>query len=65
MNTDNLKECPFCGCWPHVGYVGDEDGGYWEVQCPTCTGSTSIYGRFAGVHSDDKDQAIKAWNKRI
>lgn len=64
MDEENLKSCPFCGCWPTAGYVGDADGGYWAIECPKCNGTTNADGRFVGVHSDSREAARAAWNKR-
>jgi hypothetical protein len=33
MSVDKFVPCPFCGAQPTSRFVGDEDGGYWAVEC--------------------------------
>ena len=58
-----LKPCPFCGDAPDSLFVGNDDGGYWSIQCRTCNGAGEA-GRFAGVHADSQQLAEAAWNHR-
>ena len=57
-----LLPCPLCADRP-VGptFVGDDDGGYFYVECPNNgTGD----GHFCGVHGDSAEQAVSVWNTR-
>jgi Lar family restriction alleviation protein len=56
---EDLKDCPFCGKVPQVGYFEPFDGvGFYSIECGFCELSP-------GTHDySDKQQAIKAWNTR-
>jgi len=55
-----LKGCPICGSAPRgCDYVGDEDGGYWAIECV----APGVH-HFAGVHGDTKAGTIAEWNTR-
>ena len=50
-----LKPCPFCG-GEYIRLWGNEENSYW-CQCTVCLASTSS--------SDDKEEAIEEWNRRV
>ncbi|MEA3033523.1 MAG: Restriction alleviation protein Lar, partial [Sphingomonadales bacterium] len=55
-----LEPCPFCGKAPRgPDFQGDEDGGYWFVECPD---SGQLH--FAGVHGDSEEETVREWNTR-
>lgn len=58
-----LLPCPFCGEVDRLidRGVGDEDGGYFEISCPNCNGARAC---FVGIHSDDRETAVRQWNTR-
>lgn len=51
-----LKKCPFCGGKGKVDLY-DTDGDIWEAGCDECGCNLGIF--------NTKEQAVKAWNKRI
>lgn len=53
-NNTELRECPFCGS-ENIRLYGDDENSYW-CQCISCLASTSA--------SDDRTEAIAAWNVR-
>lgn len=55
-----LKPCPFCGEPPLSRWFGDEDGGYWSVECV----NKSARWHFAGSHGDDQATTEADWNAR-
>ncbi|RWN11777.1 hypothetical protein [Mesorhizobium sp.] len=57
-----LQACPFCGKLPKSKFFGDEDGGYWAVECYH---QDSSHTTFCGVHGDDQATAEAAWNNRL
>lgn len=57
-----LRACPFCGARPVSGHAGDDDGGYFHVDCPDCRGGDGQ--PFAGVHGDSIEACRAAWNRR-
>lgn len=60
-----LKPCPFCGGQPTSRFIGDDDGGYWSVECDHDHKSTwDSPTVFIGVHGDDQASSEAAWNKR-
>lgn len=59
----SLLPCPFCGSQPVSGWVGgDDDCGYWAVECPHCNGGTDRL--FVGAHADLQTAAERTWNNR-
>lgn len=63
--SDELKPCPFCGSTPKFGYHGDDDGGYYYVECRSCSRPADLEAeRFIGAHADNHAEAITAWNRR-
>lgn len=71
MTADQLREfdllpCPFCGAKPTSQWIGDEDGGYWEVSCNKCLpkDSSLMVTQFIGVHGHFEEECIQAWNTR-
>jgi phage/plasmid primase-like uncharacterized protein len=58
----DFAACPFCGLEPRHGYKGDDDGGYWFIECPQCSGGDGH--PFCGVHADSGEQARAIWNRR-
>lgn len=57
---DKLKPCPFCGGQAIVSEahtVADETLGLCFVFCKSCRAETSLY--------RIKQEAIKAWNRRV
>jgi len=63
MSGEAMVPCPFCGEQPTSRFVGDDDGGYWAVEChhKNNFADPSV---FIGVHGDDQQPAEEAWNKR-
>lgn len=65
LRPAGLKPCPFNRThmvrsqW--VGERGEDEGGYWAVECRDCNGAN---GRFVGVHEDDQATAERRWNER-
>lgn len=57
-----ILPCPFCGEPPASAFVGDDDGGYWAIECAKCMKTGG--GRFIGCHCDDETSAVAAWNTR-
>ena len=53
-NTEELKECPFCGN-EYIRLYGNGKNSYW-CQCTSCLASTAA--------SDDRQEAIDTWNVR-
>ena len=47
-----LKPCPFCGCGAELAFYQNR----YKAQCCFCGASTLCF--------DDKNMAIKAWNRR-
>jgi Lar family restriction alleviation protein len=58
--TDTLKPCPFCGGPAKILALGEGDDGVWAVECA----ARKQDGHFAGVHSEERADAIDAWNRR-
>lgn len=54
MNNALLKSCPFCGDEAHTKYWMSR--ARWYVTCGGCNARTT--------HYLDRNDAIKAWNKR-
>lgn len=68
--SESLKPCPFCGSAPTMSKhrYSDETGertAYIAVECNGhSTGSLSDPEMFVGVHAEDEQSAIAAWNRR-
>ena len=54
MTEIELKPCPFCGGLP---FIYSEDGEDYQVVCDNCDGTIDRT-------SDNKKEAVKAWNSR-
>ena len=54
MTETELKPCPFCG---GLAFIYSEDGEYYRVVCDNCDGAIER-------NSDNKKEAVKAWNTR-
>lgn len=69
MSDLQLLPCPFCG---NEGEVIEDKIGQgcfpeWRVQCVNCNARSSPVGYFTMVKDKhgSKDDAIKAWNRRV
>lgn len=60
---EELKRCPFCGnkpilsTWIDESLYSHDEVSYYQVVCYSCDAQTSS--------SEDKQEAIGAWNKRV
>lgn len=57
-NTPELKDCPFCGGFENLVVENDNSGSTYcyVVFCDDCSA--------IGPCDDNKDDAIKEWNRR-